>query len=852
MIMKLMNPKFGKHQPFDTIKKRMASIFAFTFLLLIIFPYPNSAASSLWDALPEPGHMVGLSDTYDPVQLRGITIYPQDPLDFNFLVDTGSSLLRDLKLEEETNKLIKYFLAALTIPDEEVWVNLSPYEKDRIIPDAFGKTEMGRDLLAQDYLLKQITASLMYPENEIGKDFWEEIHLEIEKNYAEEIKENSLTHSGINLLEELNLGTIDTYNKVWVVPDKAKIFEQGTKAFILDSHLKVMLEEDYLAAKAAEHDGLADDADTEEKSQKMQLATKIIKSIIIPALEKEVNEGEHFAPLRQIYNAMILATWYKRNLNESLIGKLYINQSKTQGVETNDKEINQKIYARYIEALNKGVYNYIKEDYDFITQRVVPRKYFSGGMAIDKTDDIYEETSDFAISTRMNHIIQPSNPAAAFFDARIVLQSPDPEVTQKLQQATNNAVDTTARQEKALSYNQLKSKIKKQFISLLKNSGINIPDRDLFHLIEKMTLVQYVFPNASNTQVSQVFEQMNKSTDTAGQKNISQLIAFLYNIGNTGQITANKNYEIAYTKLMEVSQSDRQTMALYRALDADNPEQIKSRLPDNFSVLQTPLMKILYDTNILLGNSSIQNFLRLIDQIPENYPEYMQYSFSSDKDLITGEAIIELLENSEPQTGKSKRPVTRASPLNALWEKSIRTTSDLLEDVDALPDRIRIPIKFQDFLQAVYFEDIEELLSAAEDIQTLTIRLVIAKHYTFLTDTLNLSNEEAMTFINQIAEQNSILNKNAPQLKSIFIQEAQTLKNQALPPLAPPQRTEKAQKKFDTFRKGGVDFNSTFLTMETTGHKQTFNFSFDPNQINDIHLPGLTPFIVEMNLLPNQ
>ena len=29
--------------------------------------------------------------------------------------------------------MIKYFFAALTIPDKDIWVNLSPYEKDRMI-----------------------------------------------------------------------------------------------------------------------------------------------------------------------------------------------------------------------------------------------------------------------------------------------------------------------------------------------------------------------------------------------------------------------------------------------------------------------------------------------------------------------------------------------------------------------------------------------------------------------------------------------------------------------------------------------------------------------------------------------
>ena len=88
------------------------------------------------------------------------------------------------QLKEESTKLIKYFLASLTIPEKDLWVNLSPYEKDRIIPQSFGLTEMGRDLLAEDYMLKQITASLIYPEDEIGKKFWKRIYEEAQKKFG--------------------------------------------------------------------------------------------------------------------------------------------------------------------------------------------------------------------------------------------------------------------------------------------------------------------------------------------------------------------------------------------------------------------------------------------------------------------------------------------------------------------------------------------------------------------------------------------------------------------------------------------------------------------------------------------
>ena len=65
------------------------------------------------------------------------------------------------EIKQQANQLVKYFLAGLTIPEGDLWVNLSPYEKDRMVPAALGQTDLGRDLLAQDYILKQLTASLI-------------------------------------------------------------------------------------------------------------------------------------------------------------------------------------------------------------------------------------------------------------------------------------------------------------------------------------------------------------------------------------------------------------------------------------------------------------------------------------------------------------------------------------------------------------------------------------------------------------------------------------------------------------------------------------------------------------------
>ena len=204
-------------------------------LILIAFvantfgPVPIAMADEF--RLPAPGVMVHLSPPLDPPILKGIKVHPDNPFRFDFILDKGDSQLTSDALTDESSKMVKYFLASLTVPEKDLWVNLSPYEKDRIVPNSFGQTEMGRDLLAEDYMLKQITASLIYPEDEVGKKFWKRI-------YEEAAKKFGTTDIPVN-----------TFNKVWIVPEKAVVYEnaQVGAAYVVESKLKVMLEQDYLA-----------------------------------------------------------------------------------------------------------------------------------------------------------------------------------------------------------------------------------------------------------------------------------------------------------------------------------------------------------------------------------------------------------------------------------------------------------------------------------------------------------------------------------------------------------------------------------------------------------------------------
>ncbi len=365
--------------------KKILSIFVTVAVSFsIVAPQPNAYAAPLL-GLPEPGAMVGLSAAYKPLMLKGLTVNQDNPFLFDFIVDPGQENASEPALKQEGDRLIRYFLAALTVPASSLWVNLSPYEKNRTVDEALGQTDMGRDLLAQDYILKQITASLIYPEKDLGKTFWNEVYAKTKQKFG-----NAQV-------------PVNTFNKVWIMADQAEVYEHNQTAFVTKAHLKVMLEQDYLATE--KHAAPVNSNDT---------SAAVLREVIIPQLEKEVNEGKNFAPLRQIFNAIILAGWYKNNLKSSLLNEVYANKSTVKGIDIQDKTIKQQIFDRYLQAYKKGVFNYVKED-----EAKTPRKYFSGGV-------------DFAMA--VNPAVVQSFTGTGFSDTLVMVEAGVVEVSANARQ----------------------------------------------------------------------------------------------------------------------------------------------------------------------------------------------------------------------------------------------------------------------------------------------------------------------------------------------------------------------------------------------------------------------------------
>ena len=261
---------------------------------------------------------IARSEAYSLPFMRGVQFDPANPFKLDFILDKGDV---EKVSTAEKEKLVRYFLAALTIPEDKLWVNLSPYEQDRVIEDNVAETEIGETLLNQDYLLKQLSAVLTHPDTPLGKAYWE-----------------GYRGQGIGNSE----------NKIWIKPGQLSIYDGENVFMISEATL---------------------DVESETKD----------KEILLSELKKEVNSGKNFAELRQMYHSVILAQWFKRKFADSLYS-FYYDTEKTSGIDLVDSSVKDEVFNRYVSAYEKGAYDVIRKIKT--ADRKVKKRYFSGGVVM--------------------------------------------------------------------------------------------------------------------------------------------------------------------------------------------------------------------------------------------------------------------------------------------------------------------------------------------------------------------------------------------------------------------------------------------------------------------------------------
>ncbi|MCA9401145.1 MAG: hypothetical protein KC713_05930, partial [Candidatus Omnitrophica bacterium] len=71
-------------------------------------------------SLPDHSTIFNLTEQYHPIMMKGIEVFPDNPLRFDFIIDAGDSKAQSGAVLKEGVKLIKYFLASLTVPEDDL------------------------------------------------------------------------------------------------------------------------------------------------------------------------------------------------------------------------------------------------------------------------------------------------------------------------------------------------------------------------------------------------------------------------------------------------------------------------------------------------------------------------------------------------------------------------------------------------------------------------------------------------------------------------------------------------------------------------------------------------------------
>lgn len=334
---------------FNVLGLLVGVFFVASMLLVDLLKIDISEAAEL--NLPEPTTILALTQDFATPIVKGVRFDPANPLELEFIFDSGeSSKINDSQVKQ----MIEYFLAGLIMDEEDLWVNLSPYESDRILINQLEQTQIGKDLLSQDYILKQLSSSLTHPDSEIGNTYWQDLQFD--------------------------------FNKVWISPDSANMFEDGTAVYIIDSKLKVESQEDYLARSM--------NTDNDKKSNDVDNF-----NVLLSSLSKEVNKGKHFVKLRQIYNSLLLSSWFKQKFKNTFY-KALTNSKDIEGIEINNSDSKEKIFKLYVDSFNKGVFNFYKKENDS-TGKKVKKHYFSGGATMSDVAGVQNYQKNITIAQKM-------------------------------------------------------------------------------------------------------------------------------------------------------------------------------------------------------------------------------------------------------------------------------------------------------------------------------------------------------------------------------------------------------------------------------------------------------------------
>ncbi len=351
------------------------------------------------------------SESFSPILLKSVKVEKDNPLQFHNIFEKGDDKSTGSHFNQEVDKLFEYLLAAIATPEDEMFVNLAPDDTAVMLSDTLKDTRLGKALLDTDYQLKRLSASLMHPDTDYGKEFWPKVFEKVSKKCGS-------TEIPFHVSQ-----------RVWIKPEKAVVYEGILPNDGVDEeHAQILYQNsDFIQGFIVEQRLKTFTKSSEINFSKYPensaeyivngIINELFEEIFLPIIEKEINEGKEFSEIRQIYSCIIIAAWLKRNLDSipklrpfidtrnprqlihqikgiksysfsQDVGDIPGNQAADSRVPVKGYDIleNQVYFDKYMDIFTKGVFHFERYDYDHFSRKKIPRVYFAGAIDFRKIE----------------------------------------------------------------------------------------------------------------------------------------------------------------------------------------------------------------------------------------------------------------------------------------------------------------------------------------------------------------------------------------------------------------------------------------------------------------------------------
>lgn len=252
-------------------------------------------------------------------------------------------------VRDRADELRTAFDIGLSLQPNRLFVNLNPYENNRITDRLLAKTDVGRDLLLADLQLKHDTSAITDPRrSDIGREYWQRLAIAAGETHA-----------------------ITQETRTWIVPGTILVDATGGKAVLVDADLRVCSETEYLAGQKGANLSLS-------------ASDRLFAELILPILADRVNNAPEYAALRRDYRSLALARWYREQYKDADAPEAkLIGSDSVSGFESRSKWSPTAIWKLYMNSVQHGDYNFTVRSEKNLpngVRRISISRYFSGGV----------------------------------------------------------------------------------------------------------------------------------------------------------------------------------------------------------------------------------------------------------------------------------------------------------------------------------------------------------------------------------------------------------------------------------------------------------------------------------------